>query len=36
MVLDAALLNNQPYMVRIKGKEGQSTELSDTLPNTLV
>ena len=32
MVLDAALLNNQHYKVRIKGKVEQSREWSSTLP----
>ena len=31
-VLDAALLSNQHYKVRIKGKEGQSWEWSCALP----
>ena len=33
MVLDAALLNTQHYMVWIKGKVEQSRERSSTLPN---
>ena len=32
VVLDSALLNTQRYMVRIKGKVGQSREWSSTLP----
>ena len=36
MVLDAALLNNQHYKVRIKGKVEQFREWSSTLPNTSV
>ena len=36
MVLDASLLNNQNYKVRIKGKVEQSKEWSSALPNTLV
>ena len=36
MVLDAALLSNQHYKVRIKGKVEQSWEWSSTLPYTLV
>ena len=32
MVLDAALLNTQPYKVGIKGKVEQSRERSSTLP----
>ena len=35
-VLDDALLNTQHYMVRIKGKVGQSRERSSALPNTFV
>ena len=33
MILDAALLNTQHYMVRIKGKVEQSIEWSSNLPN---
>ena len=33
MVLDAALLNTQPYKVRINGKVEQSKERSSALPN---
>ena len=36
MVLDAALLSTQHYMVRIKGKVEQSKERSSALPYTLV
>ena len=36
MALDAALLNNQHYKLRIKGKVEQSREWSSALPNTLV
>ena len=36
MVLDAALLNTQQYMVRIKGKVEQSKERSSALPYTSV
>ena len=36
MVLDASLLNTQPYKVGIKGKVVQSRERSSTLPYTLV
>ena len=36
MVLDAALLNTQPYKVRIKGKLEQSREWSCALPYTSV
>ena len=36
MVLDATLLNNQHYKVRIKGKVEQSREWSSTLPYTVV
>ena len=36
MVLDAALLNTQPYKVRIKDKVEQSRERSSALLNTLV
>ena len=36
MVLDAALLNTQPYKVRIKGKVEQPRERSSALPYTLV
>ena len=32
MVLDTSLLNTQQYKVRIKGKEEQSRERSNTLP----
>ena len=34
MVLDATLLNTQPYKVRIKGKVEQSWEWSTVLPYT--
>ncbi len=34
MVLDAALLNTQPYKVRIKSKVEQSMEWSCALPYT--
>ena len=36
MVLDASLLNNQHYKVRIKCKVEQSRERSSTLPYTYV
>ena len=36
MVLDAALLSTQHYMVRIKGKVEQSRERSSTIPYTSV
>ena len=36
MILDAALLNNQHYKVRIKGKVEQSEEWSSTLLYTSV
>ena len=36
MVLDSALLNIQPYKVRIKGKVEQSREMGSALPYTLV
>ena len=36
MVLDPALLNTQHYKVRIKGKEEQSRELNNALPNPSV
>ena len=36
MVLHASLLNTQHYKVWIKGKVGQSWELSSALPYTLV
>ena len=36
MVLDATLLNTQPYKVCIKGKVEQSREWSSTLPYTSV
>ena len=36
MVLDAALLNTQYYVVRIEGKVEQSREWSSALPYTLV
>ena len=36
MVLDASLLNTQPYKVRIEGKVEQSRERSNALPYTLV
>ena len=36
MVLDAALLNTQPYKLRIKGKVEQSRERSSALPFILV
>ena len=36
MVLDAPLLPIQHYKVQIKGKVGQSWEMSSTLPYTLV
>ena len=36
MVLDAALLNTQPYKVRIKGKVEQSWEWSSALLYTSV
>ena len=35
-VLDAILLNNQHYKVRIKGKVEQSRERSSALPYSLV
>ena len=35
MVLDASLLNTQPYKVRIKDKVEQSKERSCALPYTL-
>ena len=34
MVLDAALINTQPYQVRIKDKVEQSKEKSSALPYT--
>ena len=36
MVLYAALLNNQYYKVRVKGKVGQSREGSRSIPYTSV
>ncbi len=36
MVLDASLLNTQPYKVWIKGKVEQYRERSSALPYTLV
>ena len=36
MVLDASLLNNQNYKVRIKSEVGQSWERSSALPYTSV
>ena len=36
IVLDTSLLNTQQYKVRIKGEVEQSTEMSSTLPYTLV
>ena len=36
IVLDTSLLNTQQYKVRIKGKVGQSSERSSTLPFTSV
>ena len=36
MVLNATLLNTQPYKVQIKGKVEQSREWSSTLPYTSV
>ena len=36
VVLDASLLNTQPYKLRIKGKVEQSKERSSTLLYTLV
>ena len=36
MVLDAALLSTQYYMVRIKGKEEQYNEWSSSFPYTLM
>ena len=35
-VLDATLLNTQPYKIRIKGKVEQSRERRSALPYTLV
>ena len=34
MVLDAAMLNTQRYKIRIKDKEEQSSDRSNTLPYT--
>ena len=36
MVLDGSLLNTQQYKVSIKGKVGQSSDRSSTLPYTSV
>ena len=36
MVLDSALLNTQPYKVRIKGKMEQSKGFSSSLPYIVV
>ena len=36
MVLDASLLNTQPYKVRIKANVEQSSEMSSALPYTPV
>ena len=36
MVLDTSMLNTHQYKVRIEGKEEQSREKSNALPNTSV